>query len=141
MAGSRGAPPGASLNPGRKTSRPSLPGPSNASEKSKSRTSTGAPKAADEGFLARMMRPTASSASKTHEKVEVKTPPKKQHLPLRPKRKSAVNEEDQAKASEQPVEEPKAPAAEEQENVSTVENVEGSAEGSSNGLTAAVPAA
>lgn len=34
-------------------------------------------KAPDEGFLARMMRPTASSASKTHEKVEPKTPPKK----------------------------------------------------------------
>lgn len=65
-----------------------------------------------------MMRPTASSASKTHEKVEVKTPPKKQHLPLRPKRKSAVNEEEKARRSEQPDGEPKAPA-EEQENVST----------------------
>jgi len=31
----------------------------------------------EEGFLARMMRPTASSASKTHEKVEVKTPPRR----------------------------------------------------------------
>lgn len=39
--------------------------------------STAGSKAPDEGFLARMMRPTASSASKTHEKVEPKTPPKK----------------------------------------------------------------
>ena len=135
VAGTRGLPLGASS---RKTSRPSLPAPSNASDKPKSRTSTGAPKAADEGFLARMMRPTASSASKTHEKVEVKTPPKKQqHLPLRLKRKSAVNEEEKAKVSEEPFEEPKA-SAEEQENVSTVGDVEGSAEGAVNGLSATV---
>ena len=31
----------------------------------------------DEGFLARMMRPTASSASKVHEKIETKSPPRK----------------------------------------------------------------
>ncbi|KAJ9661080.1 hypothetical protein H2201_006629 [Coniosporium apollinis] len=34
-------------------------------------------KAADEGFLARMMRPTASSSSKAHEKVEAKSPPRR----------------------------------------------------------------
>lgn len=40
-----------------------------------SRSST-ASKPVDESFLARMMRPTASSASKTHEKVEIKSPPR-----------------------------------------------------------------
>ena len=36
------------------------------------RTSRGA----DEGFLARMMRPTQASKSKVHDKVEVKSPPR-----------------------------------------------------------------
>ena len=45
----------------------------------------------DEGFLARMMRPTASSASKVHEKVETKSPPRK--LPsTKPKRRSDGSE-------------------------------------------------
>ncbi|KAI9870009.1 MAG: hypothetical protein M1830_004840 [Pleopsidium flavum] len=60
----------------RKPSRPSLP-VQNGHERPKSRVSNAGSKAPDEGFLARMMRPTASSASKTHEKVEPKTPPKK----------------------------------------------------------------
>ncbi|KAF5863898.1 hypothetical protein ETB97_009184 [Aspergillus alliaceus] len=44
-------------------------------------------KAVDEGFLARMMRPTASSASKAHDKVEVKSPPRSSRAsraPVRP---------------------------------------------------------
>ncbi|MCJ1353615.1 MAG: hypothetical protein MMC33_003602 [Icmadophila ericetorum] len=45
------------------------------------------PKPADESFLARMMRPTASSASKIHEKVETKSPPRKLAA-HKPKRKS-----------------------------------------------------
>ncbi|KAK8213801.1 hypothetical protein IWZ01DRAFT_216877 [Phyllosticta capitalensis] len=49
-------------------SRPAAPASSSG------RTSVGG-KAADGGFLARMMRPTAASASKTHEKTEVKSPP------------------------------------------------------------------
>lgn len=49
----------------------------NGQERPKSRMSIAGGKAPDEGFLARMMRPTASSASKTHERVEVKTPPRK----------------------------------------------------------------
>ena len=57
--------------------RQSLPGTS-AARPSESRASTRAP---DDGFLARMMRPTASSASKTaekpNEKAEVKSPPKR----------------------------------------------------------------
>jgi len=31
---------------------------------------------ADDGFLARMMRPTTSSAQKVHEKVQVNSPPR-----------------------------------------------------------------
>ena len=60
----------------KKPSRPSLQ-LQNGHERPKSRVSNAGSKAPDEGFLARMMRPTASSASKTHEKVEPKTPPKK----------------------------------------------------------------
>ncbi|MCJ1366369.1 hypothetical protein MMC16_005497 [Acarospora aff. strigata] len=60
----------------KKPSRPSLPLP-NGHERPKSRLSNAGSKAPDDGFLARMMRPTASSASKTHEKVEPKTPPRK----------------------------------------------------------------
>ncbi|KAA8647420.1 hypothetical protein EYZ11_011559 [Aspergillus tanneri] len=56
-------------------SRPSPPGHSG-SERPHSRVSQGGSKPVDEGFLARMMRPTASSASKTHDKVEAKSPPR-----------------------------------------------------------------
>ncbi|PYH49038.1 uncharacterized protein BP01DRAFT_362753 [Aspergillus saccharolyticus JOP 1030-1] len=45
-------------------------------ERPHSRTSTTSSKPVDEGFLARMMRPTASSASKSHDKVEIKSPPR-----------------------------------------------------------------
>ena len=71
-----------------KPSRPSL-GPAPIShDRPVSRTSSRAP---DEGFLARMMRSTTSSASKTHEKLEIKTtPPRK--LASRPKRKSETAE-------------------------------------------------
>lgn len=46
------------------------------SERPKSRVSMGKP---DESFLARMMRPTQSSAQKTHEKVQTNSPPRAQH--------------------------------------------------------------
>ncbi|MCJ1241190.1 hypothetical protein MMC14_009194 [Varicellaria rhodocarpa] len=49
-------------------------------------------KAPDEGFLARMMRPTASSASKVHDKTEQKSPPGKA-ASVKPKRKSEVSDE------------------------------------------------
>ncbi|PGH03041.1 hypothetical protein AJ79_07474 [Helicocarpus griseus UAMH5409] len=42
---------------------------------------------ADESFLARMMRPTASSASKAHDRVEVKSPPRSSGPP-KPRRRS-----------------------------------------------------
>ncbi|KIW96591.1 uncharacterized protein Z519_01982 [Cladophialophora bantiana CBS 173.52] len=54
----------------KKASRTSL---TNGPDRPKSRVSTSRP---DEGFLARMMRPTASSAQKVHEKVQVHSPPK-----------------------------------------------------------------
>jgi hypothetical protein len=41
----------------------------------KSRAST-ASRTPDDSFLARMMRPTASTASKAHEKVQVSSPPR-----------------------------------------------------------------
>ncbi|GAD93442.1 conserved hypothetical protein [Paecilomyces variotii No. 5] len=58
----------------RQPSRASLASPG--SDRPKSRTSNVGTKPVDDSFLARMMRPTASSASKTHEKVEAKTPPR-----------------------------------------------------------------
>ena len=60
-----------------KPPRASLPASSAVPPKPKVRTSIASSKPADGGFLARMMRPTQSSASKTHDKVEPKTPPKK----------------------------------------------------------------
>ena len=89
-----------------KTSRPSL-------ERPKSRTGT-AWKASDGGFLARMMRPTASSASKVHEKIEPKSPPRKVP-PTRLNRKSEASEDgklnnsDAAHATAPPVTENGAP--------------------------------
>ncbi|KAL8654538.1 MAG: hypothetical protein Q9210_001449 [Variospora velana] len=80
-----------------------------ADQKPKPRMSTASTKASGGDFLARMMRPTQSSASKTHEKVEQKTPPKKR-ISSRPKRisdeteKSAESKSAQAEpASEQEV--------------------------------------
>lgn len=67
----------AAPQPRPKPPRASLPAPSAAAPKTKARTSIAGSKPADGGFLARMMRPTQSSASKTHEKAEPKTPPKK----------------------------------------------------------------
>ncbi|MCJ1225299.1 hypothetical protein MMC12_001948 [Toensbergia leucococca] len=71
----------------KKSSRTSLPASNAVGERRKPRISTAESKAPEEGFLARMMRPTQSSASKIHEKAEPSTPPKK-GLPVRLKRKS-----------------------------------------------------
>lgn len=59
----------------RQSSRPSLPHQP-APERPSSRVSDIGTKPVNESFLARMMRPTASSASKTHDKSEIKAPPK-----------------------------------------------------------------
>lgn len=56
----------------KKASRASL------ADRPKSRTSMSKP---DAGFLERMMRPTQSSAQKTHEKTQVSSPPRQKHAP------------------------------------------------------------
>ncbi|MCJ1292422.1 hypothetical protein MMC34_003972 [Xylographa carneopallida] len=83
----------------KKSSRPSLPTSSHLADRPKSRASTVGSKPPDEGFLARMMRPTASSASKAHEKFEPKSPPRKAST-TKSKRKSEISEEEKSKLSE-----------------------------------------
>ncbi|KAI9816027.1 MAG: hypothetical protein M1827_002019 [Pycnora praestabilis] len=78
---------------------PARSAPQHSMERPKSRVSTASTKASNEGFLARMMRPTASSASKTHEKNEVKLSPKRASI-IRPKRKS--DEHEKAKSARKP---------------------------------------
>ncbi len=97
-----------SANPRKPSSRPSLPAPLNPTQKPKSRVSMASAKAPEGSFLARMMRPTQSSASKTHEKVD--HPPVTKSHNVKPKRKSEGSDEG-AKTSES--EEP--PATSEQE--------------------------
>lgn len=58
----------------KKATRTSLPAQTNGTDRTNPRISA-AKKTPDEGFLARMMRPTASSAQKTHEKVAPSSPP------------------------------------------------------------------
>ena len=58
-----------------------MPAPATA-KRPESRTSTRGP---EDSFLARMMRPTASSANKTAEKTEVKSPPPKRSGSVRTK--------------------------------------------------------
>ncbi|EER23036.1 hypothetical protein D8B26_004333 [Coccidioides posadasii str. Silveira] len=52
------------------------PPPNLGLDRPKSRTSNVSARAPDESFLARMMRPTASSANKVHDKIDVKSPPR-----------------------------------------------------------------
>ncbi|KAK4692091.1 hypothetical protein P7C71_g5042, partial [Lecanoromycetidae sp. Uapishka_2] len=71
-----------------KSGRASMPGgskPATEKPKAKARTSMAGTKAPEGGFLERMMRPTQSSAQKTHEKVESKSPPRKTAHPLKPR--------------------------------------------------------
>jgi len=96
----------------KKASRPSLPAAAHP-DRPKSRASTVGSKAPDEGFLARMMRPTASSASKMHEKIEPKSPPRKA-APIKPKRKSNGTDEGKSMlTSSEPAQAPSVPAPEE----------------------------
>ncbi|KAI4267876.1 MAG: hypothetical protein LQ337_008146 [Flavoplaca oasis] len=83
-----------------KAPRSSLPAPTTEQKpKPKPRTSIASTKAPGNDFLSRMMRPTTSSASKTHEKVEQKTPPKKR-ISSRPKRISDESGEAESKGME-----------------------------------------
>ncbi|KAK8165184.1 hypothetical protein BKA80DRAFT_342362 [Phyllosticta citrichinensis] len=63
------------------TSRPP-PASSSSTKRPESRTSrTSVGGKAPDDFLARMMRPTAASASKTHDKTDVKSPPRRNPVP------------------------------------------------------------
>ncbi|KAL8997916.1 MAG: hypothetical protein Q9169_002909 [Polycauliona sp. 2 TL-2023] len=99
--GSKGPPKPTAANPRTKAPRSSLPASTiEQKPKPKPRTSIASIKAPGNDFLSRMMRPTTSSASKTHEKVEQKTPPKKR-VSSRPKRISdEVGEKGESKAVE-----------------------------------------
>ncbi|KAI4203478.1 MAG: hypothetical protein LQ350_001816 [Teloschistes chrysophthalmus] len=81
--------------------RSSLPAPATESKpKARPRTSIANTKSAGGGFLARMMRPTQSSASKAHDKVaEQQTPPKKR-VSSRPK---TLGDESNKDAGNKPV--------------------------------------
>lgn len=64
--------------------RPSAASASSAPKKAETRPAATS-KGPDDGFLARMMRPTASSASKVQDKTEVKSPPKRTPSVIRSK--------------------------------------------------------
>lgn len=82
--------------------RSSLPPQSGTAEKPKTRTSTASARGTDGGFLARMMRPTESSRSKTHEKVEVKSPPRKTARPKRQSGGTEAQDNDKVKEAAKP---------------------------------------
>lgn len=97
-----------------KTSRASLPAGSKPADKpkaSKSRMSMASTQTPSGSFLERMMRPTQSSAQKTHEKVEVKSPPRKSH-PSRPKGTSEGSEKSKSEQGDNKVDHAQEPAAE-----------------------------
>ncbi|KAJ9657235.1 hypothetical protein H2198_004461 [Neophaeococcomyces mojaviensis] len=71
----------------KKISRTSL---TNGEDRSRSRLST-AHKPADESFLARMTRPTASSAQKAHDKVQVSSPPRQRKASEPMKSRKSLN--------------------------------------------------
>jgi len=98
----------------KKLSRPSLANGDDRPKTPKARTST-VHKPADESFLARLTRPTAASAQKTHEKVQVNSPPRQRQTsanhtaPKKPGRKSlnlAQRDSDAAKPAPSPAEQP-----------------------------------
>ncbi|EXJ64846.1 hypothetical protein A1O7_01184 [Cladophialophora yegresii CBS 114405] len=92
----------------KKASRASL---TNGHQRPHSRASTSKP---DEGFLARMMRPTASSAQKAHERAQPSTPPKKGgKTMLPPKTKPTTKQEQPPKMH---VDTPKEPETGDKEN-------------------------
>ncbi|KAK5726447.1 hypothetical protein LTR17_012773 [Elasticomyces elasticus] len=64
------------------------------------------PSAADGSFLERMMRPTAASSSKTHEKVDAKSPPRTKPAAPAPKPKTNGHAKKPAKAEKSASQEP-----------------------------------
>ena len=116
--------------PVRKTSRASLPAGSKPADKPKaprSRMSMASTQAPSGSFLERMMRPTQSSAQKTHEKVEVKSPPRKSH-PSRLKETSEGSEKSKSEHGDNKVDHAQEPAAE-----ASLPAAEGSGAPSTNG--------
>ncbi len=98
----------------RKTSRASLPAGSKPADKPKaprSRMSMASTQSPSGSFLERMMRPTQSSAQKTHEKVEIKSPPRKSH-PSRPKGTSEGSEKSKSEHGDNKVDQAQEPAVE-----------------------------
>lgn len=99
-----------------RTSLPNQPG----IERPGSRVSSTDSKPVDEGFLARMMRPTASSASKMHDKIEVKSPPRPSKAARDPKKvppkadQRAAHEMKEEDASEKTQKEKPQPEAKQQ---------------------------
>lgn len=95
--------------------RPSATSTSSAPKKAESKPAATS-KGPDDGFLARMMRPTASSASKAQDKTEVKSPPKRTPSVIRskasvkprttkvekPKSSSSADKEEQAAGASTP---------------------------------------
>lgn len=105
-----------------KPARASLPAGSRPSDKPKvkPRMSMASAKAPEGSFLDRMMRPTQSSASKTHEKVEAKSPPRKAagakpnrrgDHPVKDKPTDHVEEEKPEQSTSNGLENPEIPAA------------------------------
>ena len=115
-----------------KAPRSSLPASTTASKpKPQPRTSTASTTAANGDFLARMMRPTQSSANKTHEKVEQMTPPKKR-VSARPKRisdedgketKSTTEQEQSGAAQEEPAQQAQVQEAEESSHLESTNDL------------------
>ena len=101
-------------NPSKSQSKPpraSLPASSKPAEKpkhAKPRQSMAGAKASEGSFLDRMMRPTQSSSQKTHDKVDPKSPPRKQqqqHFITKPKR---ISDGSDKSKSERPEAKPEA---------------------------------
>ncbi|MCJ1343740.1 hypothetical protein MMC31_001936 [Peltigera leucophlebia] len=134
-----------STNTRKPSSRPSLPAQPAPNQKPRPRTSMASMKAPEGSFLARMMRPTQSSASKTHDKVEAAPAAKSQ--PVKPKRKSdgsevsakaAASGEAQPEGSETPA---TTTVQEDEQTPAPEPNAEkDSAEEPVNGIEAAAPA-
>lgn len=133
-----------SNNTRKPSSRPSLPAQPAPNQKPRPRTSMASIKAPEGSFLARMMRPTQSSASKTHEKVEA-APAAKSQL-VKPKRKSDGSEVSAkaATSGEDHLEGSEAPATttpqEDEQTPAPEPNAEEDSVGPVNGIEATVPA-
>lgn len=83
----------------KKPSRASLVSQSGVHDRSASRAST-TNKAPAEGFLARMTRPTASFAQKTHEKLQVHSPPRERKSLAKPSTRKSLSKSEDGKVDD-----------------------------------------